>query len=218
MNKIHVLLVNEILLMCNIIASVLEDEEDMQVVGMVTSVEAALDIAENCDVVLISTNLPEHGAIKLTRALVEKYAQVKVLLLGLAESESEILQYVEAGASGYILKDDTVELMLEHIRAAYNNTAFISPEIAAALIAKVNELAKHIQNYEGASLSFELTHRERQVLQLLSQNLTNQEIAEQLVIEVGTVKNHVHSILEKLKVSSRQDAAVYWSILQNKIE
>jgi DNA-binding NarL/FixJ family response regulator len=218
MNKIHVLLVNEILLMCNIIASVLEDEEDMQVVGMVTSVEAALDIAENCDVVLISTNLPEHGAIKLTRALVEKYAQVKVLLLGLAESESEILQYVEAGASGYILKDDTVELMLEHIRAAYNNTAFISPEIAAALIAKVNELAKHFQNYEGASLSFELTHRERQVLQLLSQNLTNQEIAEQLVIEVGTVKNHVHSILEKLKVSSRQDAAVYWSILQNKIE
>ena len=117
-----------------------------------------------------------------------------------------------------ILKDDTVELMLEHIRAAYNNTAFISPEIAAALIAKVNELAKHFQNYEGASLSFELTHRERQVLQLLSQNLTNQEIAEQLVIEVGTVKNHVHSILEKLKVSSRQDAAVYWSILQNKIE
>ena len=218
MEKIRVMLVNEILLMCNIIASVLEDEDDLQVTGMFTTIGDAMKNAENCDVALISTNLPDHGAIRLTRDLVDRYPHLKVLLLGLAESETEIMQYVEAGASGYILKDDTVEIMLEHIRAAYQNAAFISPEIAAALIAKVNELAKYFQDYEGIPQPIELTNRERQVLQLLSQNLTNQEIADQLVIEVGTVKNHVHSILDKLKVSSRQDAAAFWSIIQNNSE
>jgi len=218
MNKIRVMLVNEILLMCNIIASVLDEEDDLQVVGMFTTIDDAMENAENCHVALISTNLPDHGAIKLTRNLVDQYPHIKVLLLGLAESEAEIMQYVEAGASGYILKDDTVEIMLEHIRAAYQNTAVISPEIAAALIAKVNELSKYFQDYEGVLQPIELTTRERQVLQLLSQNLTNQEIADQLVIEVGTVKNHVHSILEKLKVSSRQDAAAFWSLIQNNPE
>jgi RNA polymerase sigma factor (sigma-70 family) len=212
---IRVLLVNEIRLMSNVIAATLEDESDIQVVGSATTVEQALNLAENCDVVLISTRLPNEGALELIRALNAEYPEVKSLVLGLAESEEEILQYVEVGARGYVLKDDSVQELLRNIRAASSGEAMISPEIAAALMNRVNELAQVFAEAAAIPDAVDLTPREHEVLQLIGQDLTNQEIADQLVIEVGTVKNHVHRILQKLNVNSREDAAAYWAIIND---
>ena len=212
---IRVLLVNEIRLMSNVIAATLEDESDIQVVGSATTIEQALDLAANCDVVLISTRLPHEGALELIRALNEEYPEVKSLVLGLAESEEEILQYIEVGARGYVLKDDSVQELLRNIRAASSGEAMISPEIAAALMNRVNELAQVFAEAAAIPDAVDLTPREHEVLQLIGQDLTNQEIADQLVIEVGTVKNHVHRILQKLNVNSRQDAAAYWAIIND---
>jgi DNA-binding NarL/FixJ family response regulator len=210
---IAVLLINEIQLMNNVIAATLEDEADIQIVGSATAVEEALALAPHCDVALISTRLPDNGAVALIRTLTEKHPQVKALALGLAESEEEILQYVEAGAQGYVLRDDSVSELLRSIRAAYNDEALISPEIASTLMSRVSELAQRFAGTAVAPEVVELTPREKDVLKLVSQELTNQEIADELVIEVGTVKNHVHSILQKLNVTSRQDAAAYWEIV-----
>jgi DNA-binding NarL/FixJ family response regulator len=211
---IRVLLVNEIRLICNVIAATLEDESDIKVVGSATTPEQTLTLAPACDVALISTRLPDNGALELTRAITETCPAVKVLALGLAESEAEILQYVEAGAFGYVLKDDSVDELLRNIRAAYNNEALVSPEIAGALMSRVTELAQLFTEAATIPEFVELTPREREVLKLVSRDLSNQEIADHLVIEVGTVKNHVHSILQKLNVSSREDAAAYWSIIK----
>ena len=215
---IRVLLVNEIRLMSNVIGSVLEDEPDIEVVGGVTSLDEALLLVPESDVVLVSTHLPEDGALKLTGALAEAHPSVKVLVLGLAETKGQVLQYVEAGADGYVLKDDSVDDLLSHIRAVQGGEALVSPNIAAALMSRVGELARLFADVEsGLSEAADLTPREREILELIGQGLTNQEIADRLVIEVGTVKNHVHSILQKLDVGNRQDAAAYLAVVEENV-
>jgi DNA-binding NarL/FixJ family response regulator len=107
-----------------------------------------------------------------------------------------------------------VDELLRNIRAAYRGEALVSPEIAGALMSRVTELAQIFAEVTSIPESVELTSREHEVLKLVAKDLSNQEIADRLVIEVGTVKNHVHSILQKLNASSREDAAAYWSIIK----
>jgi two-component system NarL family response regulator len=214
---IHILLVNEIRLMCNVLAAALEDEADIKVVGCATSVGEALEILgrEDVDVVLASTRLPDRGALRLTETITEAQPSTDVLVLGVTEKKESVLQYVEAGAVGYILKDDSVEDMVAAIYAVQQGKALVSPKIASALMERVTELAQMFADLEtGVVESAGLTPRELEVLELLGQNLTNQEIAERLVIEVGTVKNHVHSILNKLNVNTRSEAATYLALIK----
>jgi two-component system nitrate/nitrite response regulator NarL len=205
---IRVALVNSIKLMCNVIAAVLSNEPDIEVAGCTTTVDEALALAGDVDVLVISTRLPNKGALRLAQAVARAALPVKVVVLGLAESKEEILQYVEAGVAGYVLQDDSVDDLLAKIRTAYGGEAIVSPEMAAVLITRVSELAQQAAPPEvKLDTTGELTPREREILELIGQGLSNQEIADRLVIEVGTVKNHVHSILQKLNVSDRQAAA-----------
>lgn len=211
---IKVLLVNQIRLLCNVIAAVLEDEPDMEVVGCATSVGEALDLAPKSDVILVNTRMPDGAALEFIRSFVDAELPAKVVALGLAESKEQILQYVEAGAAGYVLKDDSVEDLVERIRGANAGRARVSPKIAAALMSRVSEYAQLLDQVEaGIGEVDDLTPREQEILGLIGQGLTNQQIAEKLVIEVGTVKNHVHSILQKLDASSRHEAAAYLAVL-----
>jgi DNA-binding NarL/FixJ family response regulator len=214
---INILLVNEIRLMCNILASALDGEEDIRVVGCATSVEEALNEIKRkkVDVVLASTRLANQGALHLTKFVTDSNPDTNVLVLGVTERKEHVLQFVEAGAVGYIVKDDTVEDMLEAIRASQSGKALVSPKIAAALMERVSELAGFFADLEtGVIEGAGLTERELEVLELLGKNMTNQEISEYLVIEVGTVKNHVHSILNKLNVNTRDEAATYLALIK----
>ena len=212
----RVLLVNEHRLVCNLLASILEDEEDIRVVGYATSSEEALENLGDADIVLVSTRLPNQGALRLTEQLVQDDKEdSKVLVLGLTESRQQIIQYIEAGAAGYVLKDDSVDELLEKIRAVAADRALISPKIAAAVMERLASLAQLFSDVEGVlGNPNELTAREQEVLELVGEGLTNQQIAERLYIEIGTVKNHVHSILNKLEVSSRREAAAYLALVK----
>lgn len=213
----RVLLVNEIRLMCNIIAAAIEDESNIEIVGNATSAEKALAIVRHgmVDVVLVSTNLPRNGALELTNAITQMAPGTKVLALGLTESRERMLRYVEAGAVGYILPDDSLENLLETIRTAKSGQARVSPEIAATMMDRNSEFAHMFAQVESSMVELAgLTAREIEVLELIAQGKTNQEIAEHPVIEVGTVKNHVHSILDKLKVSSRREVAAYLAFIE----
>lgn len=213
---IRLLLVNEFRLMCNVLASVLGDESDIEIVGITTNVEDALAQASKSDVLLVSTRLPNNGALRLTHALNEAEMPVRVLILGLTDTEAEVIKYVEAGAAGYVLQDDSVDELLRNVRAAYQGEALVSPGIAGALMARVSELAQLFATIDGTVADVvDFTPREREILQLLAEDMTNQEIADFLVIEVGTVKNHVHNILDKLGVSSRHEAAAYWALMNH---
>jgi two-component system response regulator DevR len=214
---IRLLLVNQMRLLCNVLASVLEDEPDMQVVGCATSLGEALDLAAKSDVILVNTRMPDDAALQLTRTIVKTELPVKVLALGLAESEEQILQYVQAGATGYVLKDDSVADMLEQIRAVYAGRVRVSPRIASALMSRVNEYAQLFDKMEiSISNPADFTPREREILELIGQAHTNQQIAEQLVIAEGTVKNYVHSILQKLDATNRHQAATIWTFVKER--
>jgi DNA-binding NarL/FixJ family response regulator len=131
---IRVLLVSEMGLVSNLIGSILEDESDIEVLERTTSPERALERVSEADAVLVSTRLPEAGALRFTEAALERDASTKILVVGLRESEQEILKYVEAGADGYVLRDNSVDTLLEKVRAADEGQALVSPDIAYALI------------------------------------------------------------------------------------
>ncbi len=215
--QINLLLVNETRLMGNVIASALEDAPDIHVIACVTNMDDAMKIVKEneVDVALVSTRLPDQGALKLTSAITELTSSTKVLALGLTEEKQRVLRYVEAGATGYVLKDDSLEDMIETVRAAQDGRVFVSPQIAAALVERLSDLAHMFSGIENSlSDTADLTSRELEVLKLIGEGLTNQRIASQLVIEVGTVKNHVHNILDKLNVSSRGEAAAYLAFIK----
>jgi DNA-binding NarL/FixJ family response regulator len=215
--RINLLLVNESRLMGSVIAAALEDAADIYVVARATDTETALRIVQEqaVDVALVSTRLPEQGALSLTRAIAVTTPATKVLALGLTEERQRVLRYVEAGATGYVLKDDSLENLIETVRAAQDGKVFVSPEIAAALMERLSELAHLFSGIETSiAETATLTPRELEVLKLIGEGLTNQQIADEMVIEVGTVKNHVHNILEKLKVNSRGEAVAYLAFIK----
>jgi two-component system nitrate/nitrite response regulator NarL len=216
-HPINLLLVNETRLMGNVIAAALEGEPDINVVACVTNIDEAMQIVreKEIDVALVSTRLPDQGAIQLTRSITEFTPSTRVLALGLTEEKQHVLRYVEAGATGYVLKDDSLEGLIETIRAAQDGKAIVSPKIAAAIMERLTTLARLFSDVENSvGETTELTSRELEVLKLVGEGQTNQQIAEKLVIEVGTVKNHIHNILEKLHVSSRGEAAAYLAFIK----
>jgi DNA-binding NarL/FixJ family response regulator len=218
MNPIKVLLVNEVRLIGNLFASVLKDEPDMEVLDCLLALDDALEFmkTQTVDVVLVSVGLPDQGALKLTRTIMESSPAAKVLVVGLAEeNQHDTLRYIEAGAAGYILKDSSLQELTDMIRLARQGEARVSTRMAGVMMERLFRLARMFSAVEHkVDGDVRLTSRELEVLQFIGEGLTNQEIAAQLVVEVGTVKNHVHRILEKLNVSSRQEAASYLAFIK----
>jgi DNA-binding NarL/FixJ family response regulator len=218
MDPIKVLLVIEVPLIGSIFASVLEDEPDIKVAASAASSQQALAFLQEqeADVAVISVGLPEQDAMSLTRRIMDHAPSTKVLVLGLSEEDkNNALRFIEAGAAGYIHKDSSLKEFIECIRLAQKGEAKISPKIAGAMMQRLSNLARMFSAVERQmDKDARLTSRELQVLHFIGEGLTNQQIASRLVLEVGTVKNHVHSILEKLKVSNRDEAASYLAFMK----
>jgi DNA-binding NarL/FixJ family response regulator len=214
---IEVFIVNESRAACNVISGELVNEPDICVTGMATSVSEAFDIIarmNGCDVVLVSANLPNAGALKLVRSL-KGTCSAKPLLTALARDTGEVLEYleyIEAGVAGFALGSDPADDLAAHVRAVHSGKALISPKLAATLMHRLAELASVRPALDlDEDVVLDLTPREREVIDLIGNGLSNQEIAHRLVISVGTVKNHVHNILQKLEVDTRYDAAACWN-------
>lgn len=208
---IKIFIIHSSRLVCETIAALLKDERDIIVTGYATNMDGVLSRLDSCDVVLVSVKLPNDEALRLTQMVTDMALNIKVLVMGLIESGQAILRYVEAGAAGYIRRKESAQELAQNIRAAYNNKALISPQIAALLISRISELSDVGLDTDpnNSYKAYDLTPREREVLELMVQGSSNRQIAEKLVIEVGTVKNHVHNILKKLDLNSRRDVANY---------
>jgi DNA-binding NarL/FixJ family response regulator len=197
---------------------VLDDEPDIRVVASVNSLPEGLTFIEReeVNVVIVSVGLPDQGALTLTRQVVDRVSSTKVLVLGLAaDDNNNALRYIEAGAAGYILKDSSLKEFMDIIRLAQRGEAQISTKMAGVMMERLFNLARMFSAVEHRSDGdARLTTRELEVLQFIGAGLTNPEIAARLVVEVGTVKNHVHSILEKLNVSNRDEAASYLAFIK----
>jgi DNA-binding NarL/FixJ family response regulator len=153
--------------------------------------------------VLIEADEKMEPALQLTRATVQECPGTKVILLGVRESDHNVLQIAESGASGYASPSSSVQELAGIIAAVDRGEFTCSPPIAFALFKRLADLAstKALLPPEGTVL----TSRERRVLELMSQNCSNKEIAARLFLSTYTVKNHVHRILKKLQVQNRRN-------------
>lgn len=203
--------------MGDIFTEVLEEEPDITVVGYASSREKALEIIQekDIDVALVSIQLLNESALELTKTILDFAPSIKVLVLGLTDNKHHVLKYVEAGAAGYILQDSSVSDLVEAVHLAQRGEARVSTKVAAAILERLSKMTKVFSRVDTVALEDNrLTQRELEVLGFISQGLTNQEIASNLFVEVGTVKNHVHSIIKKLNVSNREEAATYLAFIK----
>jgi DNA-binding NarL/FixJ family response regulator len=154
------------------------------------------------DVVLIDATIANHFAI--VRRAVAAAPGAKVVTLGVGDDDRDVLTFAEAGAIGYVSREGSLDDLVAAIESAARGEAVCPPRIAGALFRRVATLAPH-----GTSdrVQTHLTHREWDIIRLIDQGLANKEIAQDLRIEVATVKNHVHNILAKLQVHRRGEAA-----------
>lgn len=190
----------------------LEKNKRLQVSHSMSSVHECLTrISDNnCDFILVSANLPNDGARSLLKHLRQAAITTKVIVTDLANNPKQILAYIAAGAVGYVLEQEGIGAWAAQIDAVYRGQPLVSPVMAAAMMAHLTHLSRlagglttHAQRYST------LTAREHEILLLLGEGHANQAIANRLIIEVGTVKNHVHRVLTKLNLRSRKATGMY---------
>lgn len=192
------------------LASFLIKQGGLAVLAQAGDAVEALDKTEllKPDIVLIGVSLSESVALSLTYEISSQRPHSKLIIIGIPDKEQTVIKYVEAGASGYTLKHNSVQDLLQAINLVCRGEALCSPRIAYSMFARIAQLSEPSYKQAGVQLS-SLTAREREILQLIAEGLSNKQIAEKLYISLSTVKNHVHNILEKLEVRSRADAANY---------
>lgn len=214
---IRVFLAYEHRVLCDALAAVLQTDPEIHIVGCADTIRAALahPAFVTCHIVLASIKLPNNAALQLVRTVMDTKIPIKVMITDLIQSTAAVMQCVEEGAAGYVYEDESVADLRMKIHALDESKFLVSPTVAAALMMRIVELKRLTQDSEQPKMGGqwdELTPRERQVLELLAQSCSNQEIADALTIEVGTVKNHVHSIFRKLDIRERHHAALFAQI------
>jgi DNA-binding NarL/FixJ family response regulator len=184
-------------------------DADLRVAAACDSAEEALEVIPRLlpDVVLMDIHLSEMSGTDAIRRLAVLCPTVRVLVVSGSANDDDVLDAILAGACGYILKDAPVEQIAEGIRLAAQGAATLSPTVAARLVDHVRQ-AKPPAGIADESVG-ELTPRELEVLRLLAAGMENSQIATELVISTRTARNHVASILEKLQMQNRIQAAVY---------
>lgn len=192
------------------LVSMLGEQKDIVVIGKASSGHVALEQIKKLrpDVALIDTGMPDKDGIEVTKALHQEAPEVRVIILGVIDLTEEIMACIEAGAAGYVLKEDSFDHLIDTIHSVHRGESFCSPQITASLFSRIAELASERMPKISAS-SIKLTSRELEIINLIAEGLPNKEIAQRLFIETQTVKNHVHNILDKLQLHNRFEAVQY---------
>ncbi|MFN8654887.1 MAG: response regulator transcription factor [Candidatus Obscuribacterales bacterium] len=207
---IRLLLVDDQALVRQGLATLLALEEDFEIVGQASQGTEAVQLAESLkpDVILMDIRMPQTDGVSATKQIVGKMPQTKVLVLTTFDDDEYIVQAMQAGASGYLLKDLPSEQLASAVRAVHQGYTQLGPTITTKIISRLNSGGQQPEPSK-ASLAELFTGRELEVLQLLGQGKSNKEIAQKLFITEGTVKNHITRILSQLNVRSRTEAALW---------
>jgi len=188
---------------------VLDEQVDIEVVAECSDGNDAVEriIVLVPDLSLIDVRLPGISGIEATRRARSVVPNVKVAILTVSEDDEDLFAAVRAGATGYLLKEVSIEELPDAVRAIVRGQSVLSPSMATRLLAEFNALSRRVEEQRGTAPR--LSDRELEVLRLVARGLSNKDIAAELVIAENTVKNHVRNILEKLQLRSRMEAAMY---------
>lgn len=209
MSDISVLVVDDQRLVREGIASLLEIQEGVQVIGQAVNGQDAVETAVSLhpDVILMDVRMPVLDGITATRQIRRRLPDCQVLMLTTFDDEEYIVKSLRAGAVGYLLKDIPATELAQAVRLAYTGIYQLAPTIAGKLIGRLDSPPASAEPQPPPA--HDLTDRELEVLRLIATGATNREIARQLIVSEGTVKNHVSNILSRLGLRDRIQAAVY---------
>lgn len=213
---IRVLIADDSGLICDAMRTILDREKNIYVVGCARTEEETNFLIPHADVLLIGPDLEGNSTSDIVQRIHSEQVEKKIIVVGIHDQPEEIVRFIEAGAVGYVLRQESMSKLVEKIEAVHQGRAIISPDVALYLMRRLAHLAQQpfVTGWgtDGLVGLHELTAREREVLGLIGAGYSNREIADHLVIGWGTVKNHVHSILKKLETSSRHEAAAIYRV------
>jgi DNA-binding NarL/FixJ family response regulator len=209
MHRIRVLIADDHALFRRGLEMVLEQEDDIDLVGQARDGAEAVAVAGEAlpDVVLMDDRMPKVSGIEACRAIREVAPSAKIVMLTISDEEEDLFEAIRAGASGYLLKDIPLDEVAEAVRVVHGGQSVINPSIAGKLLTEFASMAW--QDAEAQNVTApKLTEREIEVLKLVARGMNNRDIAKELFISEGTVKSHVRKILEKLQIHSRMEAVM----------
>lgn len=196
------------------IKNVLSLEPDFDVVGEAADGSEAIDKVESLkpDILLLDVNMPRLNGLQVTKQLKLANEPVKVIILTMHDDESYVLEVIKSGAVGYLLKDIEPGMLVKAIRIVFEGQSFIYPTLAQRLFGELSrqeEKRQEVPSMLERRKEERLTYREVEVLQLIGQGMSNQEIAKKLYLSEKTVKNHLTNIFRKINVVDRTQAVLY---------
>lgn len=207
-SNISVVIIDDHPLVREGLRKILELEAGIKVIDEAGDGQGAINIARQLkpDVVLMDINMPGINGVEATRIIKREYPQIGIIALTIHEDEEYVLELVRAGVSGYVLKDIAPAKLVETIRTVAAGHSVIDPSITQTIFTELNRLTRnrHAQE-EGETL----TEREMDILKLITQGMSNKEIAVDLCISEKTVKNHITNIFRKLRVEDRTQAVLF---------
>ena len=208
--SLKVLVVDDHALFRRGLQMVLEQETDIDVIGEAADGAEAVAKAQELmpDVVLMDVRMPKRSGIEATQEIKDLLPHAKILMLTISDEEADLYDAIKAGASGYLLKEISIEEVADAIRSVWAGQSRISPSMASKLLNEFAAISKRGDERRQVPAP-RLTEREMEVLGLVAEGLNNREIGVRLFISENTVKNHIRNILEKLHLHSRMEAVVY---------
>jgi two-component system NarL family response regulator len=211
MKKIRLLLIEDNRLLREGLAAMLKKQKDMNLVVTVGNGENIMKIMSKHkpDVILLDLGLRQRSSMYLVKLVKKNFPNTKIIMMDLIPLQADVLEFVQAGVSGFILKDATVNDFLKTIRSVAKGLQILPPNLTGSLFSQIVEHAINGSSPSALIESVRMTKRERQVIELIADGHTNKEIAQNLHLSTYTVKSHVHNILEKLALSTRVQIAKY---------
>ncbi|MCS7060447.1 MAG: response regulator transcription factor [Anaerolineae bacterium] len=209
MDRIRILIVDDQRLMREGLRMLLEMEDDFEVVGEANDGQAALDACSQLapDIVLMDIRMPGMDGVEATRRLLERNPSARVIILTTFDDDQYVFEGLRAGALGYLLKDLSGEELARAIRTVAHGGALVEPSVARKVFAEFARLKSEAREV-GDLPSEPLSEREIEVLRLIAAGMSNREIAQQLFLAEGTVKNYVSNVLSKIGARDRTQAAL----------
>ncbi|WP_163378782.1 response regulator transcription factor [Cyclobacterium sp. SYSU L10401] len=205
MEKIKVVLADDHVVVRNGIKNLLENEGDITVVGEASNGEEALAAVEKLkpDLLIIDIRMPVMNGLEATKILSKNPGSTRSLILSMHDDEDYILQSVDSGAAGYLLKDTSKDEFLKAIKTIHQGGKYFSGDISQVLVnSYLNVKDRKIVQPMGTAKRYEITKREKQILRMIADGMGNKEIAEQLGKSIRTIETHRFNIMKKLKVSN----------------
>jgi DNA-binding NarL/FixJ family response regulator len=158
------------------------------------------------DIILLDLGLRSQNSLHIVETMKREFPSARIIVMDLSPAQGDILQFIQAGASGFVLKDATVEIFLDTIRAVSAGTNVLPPVLSESVFSQIVDHALQAGK-PGLRGALKMTHRERDVIGLVSDGMTNKQIGQRLHIATHTVKSHLHNIMEKLALHSRLEVA-----------